>query len=349
MWYPILLTSKEWSMVKNTDLFSFQQRMSELSKKSSPLDRLNVIDWEIFRPILKKVVNKKKGQAGRNPFDVVLKFKILVLQSLYDLSDEQAEFQIKDRFSFMRFLDLDIHDKVPDENTIRVFREQLVNKNLMKKLFEKFHKLLDDSQLISKKGVMIDASIIAAPRQRNSREENKEIKSDKIPEDWETNKAKLAQKDTDARWTKKNNQTFFGYKNHVRADTKSKFIDEYEVTSASVHDSQVACDLLKKAPDNIPIYADSAYSTPDILAEVARKKMKNKICEKGYRNKPLTKFQIKRNRNCSKIRVRVEHVFGDMWHYGGDSLRTIGKARAEFQIGLTNLVYNMRRYEFICR
>lgn len=336
-------------MPKHPDLFSFQQRMEELSKKTNPLDRLDVIDWEIFRPILKKVHKTKQGQVGRKPYDVVLKFKILVLQRLYDLSDEQTEYQIKDRFSFMRFLDLEIHDDVPDENTIRIFREHLTEKKLIEKLFRKFYNVLERNNMISKKGALVDASFVEVPKQRNKREENKQIKSGEIPEEWSKNKPKLAQKDTDARWTQKNNISYYGYKNHIRADKKSKLIEKYCVTSASVHDSQKGVELLKGAPNKIPFYADSAYWTPDILKKLTSKHMKNKICQKGYRNRPLKESQIKRNRSCSKVRARVEHVFGDMHKFGGSMLRCIGIERAEFQIGMINLVYNMRRFAFLCR
>src|SRR5512136_2773831 len=111
-------------------------------------------------------------------------FKVLVLQSLYNLSDERLEFQIRDRISFMRFLDLGLGDAVPDEKTIWLFRQQLTEAGLIKRLFQEFDAFLEDKGFSARKGQIIDASIIEAPRQRNSREENRQIKAGQIPEDW---------------------------------------------------------------------------------------------------------------------------------------------------------------------
>ncbi|MDH5750679.1 MAG: IS5 family transposase [Rhodospirillales bacterium] len=335
-------------MEKQPELFDYQRRMEILSAKRDPLERLNAIDWEIFRPILGQVRRKEPGSAGRNPFDEVVKFKILILQRLYDLSDEQAEFQINDRLSFMRFLGLDFHDKVPDESTIRFFREQLVGLKLMRPIFRKFLRHLKDLGLIFRKGSLIDASIVEVPRQRNSREENRIVKDGGIPPEWPENQARMAQKDVDARWTKKNGVSYFGYKNHVRVDRKGKFVTEYTVTSASVHDSRAARAVLEgHSGEDGPVHGDSAYDTPEIRSLLERRGVRHRFCQKGYRNKPLSEKQKRRNHGISIVRARVEHVFGDIEKFGGDFIRTIGMARAEFQMGLTNLVYNMRRFVFV--
>ena len=182
------------------------------------------------------------------------------------------------------------------------------------------------------------------PRQRNSREENKTIKNGEVPEKWKEKPRKLAQKDTDARWTKKNNQNFFGYKNHVKTDSKSKIITKYQVTQASVHDSQVIDNLLDNKDEGEDFYADSAY-TGQVQEEVISKKgMTNKVHEKGYKNKPLTDEQKADNKTKSKVRARVEHIFGFMENsMNGMQIRSIGIKRAEAIIGLSNLVYNMFR------
>lgn len=334
-------------MARDPELFDFHRRMHQLSEKNDPLERLNVVEWEIFRKLLKKVTKKLPGGVGRPPFDEVMMFKILILQRLYDLSDEQTEYQIKDRLSFMRFLGFDFHSDVPDENTIRNFREKLNEHKLMRKLFDRFNRMLDEKGLISKKGSIIDATIIDVPRQRNTREENEQIKNGETPADWEQNQNKMAQKDTDARWLKQNGRTYYGYKNHARVDRKSKLVEDYTVTPASTHDSEAAAQIIKSAPNDTPLYADSAYHSKVINALIKSKKLEDKVIAKAYRNKPLRKSQIRRNRGISRIRARIEHVFGDMEKIGGDFIRTIGKSRAEFQVGLINLVYNMRRFTFL--
>ena len=114
------------------------------------------------------------------------------------------------------------------------------------------------------------------------------------------------------RWTKKNKQTFFGYKNHVKEDVKSKLITKYKVTSAEVHDSQVTDQLLDVNDKGEPFYADSAYTGEPQEKIIASKGMENRVCEKGYKNRPLTEEQKSNNTEKSRIRSRVS-IFLDLW------------------------------------
>lgn len=192
---------------------------------------------------------------------------------------------------------------------------------------------------------MIDATFVEAPRQRNTREENAKIKTGKSPEDWPENKKR--QKDVDARWTKKNNETHYGYKNHINADEANKLVQDYAVTDAAVHDSQVFDELLDQAPNEDgskrAVYADSAYRSQEHEEKLATGNLPSQICEKGTRGHPLTDVQKETNRIKSKVRARVEHVFGARAQMGGHTVRTIGLARAKVKIGMMNLVYNMKR------
>lgn len=328
--------------VNEVGLFDMEERLMKLTEVKDPLVKLKQrVNWEQFRPILEGALRKEaKGKGGRPPFDYVLMFQILILQRYYNLSDDQAEFQILDRMSFMRFLGLKISDKVPDSKTIWHFREGLTKSGVIEKLFEKFLESLNAAGLILHEGSIVDASFVEVPKQRNNRDENKEIKEGKTPADWDDKKK--AQKDVDARWTKKNNETFYGYKSHVKADAKSKIITKYEVTSAEVHDSQVLEQMLDTADADKLLYGDSAYADQDEILK--QKKIESKINEKGYRNKPLNEAQKATNREKSKVRARVEHIFGFIENsMGGSHLRSIGKTRAKAIIGLMNLTYNMFR------
>lgn len=292
-----------------------------------------------------------KGPGGRPRYDIKLMLKVLMLKRMYNLSFEQTEYQINDRLSFMRFLGLTISDKVPDANTIWNFYNDLSQAQLADKMFDAFKQKLLDEHMILREGSIVDATFVDAPRQRNTREENEKIKAGAIPEDWKKDepkaKHKLRQKDTDARWVTKNKERHFGYKNHVKADQKGKLIDKYTVTDASVHDSQAMPDLITK--DDQAMYADSAYIGSTIAEALASNGIENQICEKGFRNHPLTDEQKDCNRKKSKVRSRVEHIFGFMTgSMNGITVRTIGITRAAFDIGLTNLLYNMRRYCFLC-
>jgi IS5 family transposase len=288
--------------------------------------------------------NEKKSNAGRKPIDVIVMFRMLVLQSLYNLSDEQVEYQVRDRLSFTRFLRLGIEDRIPDGTTLWLFREALGKAGLIEKLFERFGQHLETKGYIARGGQMIDATIVPVPKQRNTREENEEVKAGKTPKAWKQNPAKNRQKDKDARWTKKHGKSFYGYKNHVNADAKRKLIRQYEVTDASVHDSQQFDGLLNQANTSADVYADSAYRSAETEAKLNLRGLRSRIHRRANRNHPLSKVQEDANRRKSRVRARIEHVFGaQQTAPGGRIVRTIGIARAKVKIGLQNLVYNIRR------
>ena len=330
-------------------LFDEEFTKERLSAIGNPLEAISkALDFEMFRASLEnKLLNtNKKNNAGAKPYDVVLLFKILILQRYYGLGDSQVEYQILDRTSFKTFLGLATGDKVPDEKTVWSFRERITKTGLVEELFEQFISFLEEKELILNEGQMIDASFTVAPRQRNTPEENKKIKNGEGNDLWNDKPNKKKHKDIDARWTKKNGETFYGYKNHAKVDTKSKFINKYVVTDASVHDSQVLDDLLEEKDKDQELHADSAYKGEEQDKIIAKYELKNKVHEKGYRNKPLTEKQKANNTKKSKVRARVEHVFGFMEQsMKGLALKSVGIIRATGIIGLINLTYNLFRYE----
>ena len=204
---------------------------------------------------------------------------------------------------------------------------------------------------------MIDATFVEVPKSRNSREDNAKIKAGELPEGWDKDDPATehmrCQKDTDARWTKKNQETHFGYKNHINADAQNKLIRAYAVTPASVHDSQVFDELLDQSTDEEgkkrAAYADSAYRSKEQEEKLQVNGIQSQVCEKGTRATPLTEEQKASNRVKSKTRSRVEHVFAAQAHMGGHLVRTIGIARARVKIAMMNLAYNMRRFVLLCR
>lgn len=186
-------------------LFDDHFLTEKLRKLGNPLYKLDkYIDWKIFEEVVNQPFDKvwkdaKKG--GRPSYNKLMLFKVLVIQALYNLSDEQLEYQILDRSSFKEFLGLKKSDRVPDSRTFWHFREQLIAFGSIESLFRSFNNQLDKSWVFANEGKMVDASFVEVPKQRNTREENIEIKEGKVPSAWKKNK--LAQKDTDARWTKK--------------------------------------------------------------------------------------------------------------------------------------------------
>lgn len=327
--------------------FDFEQRKAQLDAHGNPLKVLEeAIDFEVFRPTLLRVRDKdRKSDAGRKPYDVVLMFKVLILQSLYNLSDHQIEYQVRDRISFMAFLGLGPGDAVPDEKTVWLFREQLTALGLVKVLFEQFDRDLSSSGFCASKGNLVDASIVPVPRQRNRREENQTIKDGCKPASFAQNPCKDRQKDVDARWTVKHGERHFGYKNHVNVDAGHKFVRKYEVTDAATHDSQVIDPLLDANNANRDVYGDAAYRSRAISERLESQGFRDRIHRKATRGGPLNERQKKANKKKSKTRALVEHVFGrQAQKLGGKLIRCIGITRARTVIGLRNLTYNLERY-----
>lgn len=333
-------------MSRARGLFDEQVRLEKLSKKQDPLERLSAhIDFEFFRKPLEQFFDKDvdRSKGGRPAYDYVLMFKILILQRYYNLSDDTIEYAILDRLSFMRFLGLGINDPVPDAKTIWLFRDKLSGQGMVEKLFGHLDKQLDKDGIIVHKGKIVDASIVEVPLQRNNRDENKDLKEGNIPEGWSENK--LRQKDTDARWTRKNGENYFGYKNHIKADIKTKLITGYVTTAANVNDSKVIGELLTRKEDGGQcLYADSAYRSEAIEEMCLSRNIKSRIQQQGYRHKKLTGVQRQLNKNKSKIRARVEHIFGFMTNSMNEMyLQYRNFIRNRAAIGLMNLTYNLFR------
>ena len=329
--------------------FDVDERLAGLSAKGDPLEAIDrLVAWEKFRADIEAVVltpaAERKSEAGRKPIDAIVLFRMLILQSLYNLSDEQIEYQVRDRLSFTRFLKLGIEDRIPDGTTLWLFREKLSKAELIETLFERFGQHLEAKGYIARGGQMVDATIVSVPKQRNTREENDAFKAGQTPEGWEQKPAKNRQKDKDARWTKKHGKSFFGYKNHVNADARHKLIRGYDVTDASVHDSQKLDGLLNNANTSQDVYADSAYRSAETETKLDQRGFNSRIHSRASRNHPLSDAQVEANRRKSKVRARIEHVFGAQQNApGGRIVRTIGIVRARVKIGLQNLVYNIRR------
>lgn len=348
-----MMISHGYKMQGKKGLYDEQFAIERLSDIGNPLEKIsNVIDFEVFRNTLEsKLLNtNKKNNAGAKPFDIVMMFKILILQRYYGLGDKQVEFQIIDRTSFKKFLGLETGDKVPDEKTVWAFRENLTNSGVVTELFNQFLQFLEEKGLIFNEGKLIDASFTVAPRQRNTREENEKIKKGEGNDLWNDQPNKKKHKDIDARWTKKNGEKYYGYKNHAKVDSKSKFINTYTVTDASVHDSQALDNLLDKKDKGQALYADSAYTGEKQKKVIRKYKLKNRVHEKGYSGTPLTDKQKAKNKIKSKTRVRVEHVFGFMEQsMNGLVVKSVGIIRATGIIGLINLTYNLFRFEQVKR
>jgi len=217
-------------------------------------------------------------------------------------------------------------------------------------LFDRFDQVLRDGGFLAMGGQVVDASIVRVPARRNRRGENEAVKSGEVPGGWKDNPHQRAQKDMDARWTKKHGKSHFGYKNHVSVDRRHKLVRRYGVTAAAVHDSQLLDNLLDEANTCPKVWADSAYRSGDAERRLKENGFITQVHRRGKRGKPLSKYQSQVNARRSRVRARVEHVFAFQESaMGGKLVRTIGIARARTKIGMMNLVYNMRRLVWLAR
>ena len=279
----------------NTNLFEEDITIERLSSIGNPLEQLSsLIDFERFRPTLEAVLVKDdcKTPAGRAQFDSVLMFKILILKRYYGLSDEGIEYQIVDRTSFRKFLGISTVDEIPSDKTIWNYQEILTKKGTFDKLFDDFNAELLSKGLFFNEGQIVDASFVEAPRQRNSREENKQIKEGNGDKLWQSNdddseeeknrkRNKKRHKDIDARWTQKGGEDYYGYKAHTKVDRKSKLIKKHLTTPANVHDSQMIGELLDETDRGQTVHLDSGYAGQEAIIEA--KGVIPVICEKGCR------------------------------------------------------------------
>lgn len=342
--------------------FDLSDRYEALSAAGDPLERLAaVVDFEVFRGALISALRRgARDKGGRPPFDPVLMFKVLVLQALYSLSDEACEFQIKDRLSFQRFLGLGLDGRVPDATTVWLFRERLVKARAIDKLFARFDAALKDRGYLAMGGQILDATIVPAPKQRNTEEEKAAIKQGRVPDGWKP--AKVRQKDRDARWTVKYTKAkvkdrtdpgapkpvdlaipMFGYKNHVGIDRAHGLIRTWDTSAANAHDGARLPGLVSKNNTASGVWADTAYRSKKNEAFLAKGMFTSNIHQKKPRGQAMPERIARANAKRSAVRSAVEHVFAGQKHRMGLFIRTIGIARARIKIGMANLACNFQR------
>jgi IS5 family transposase len=348
------------TMVRQPGFFDVEERLRELSAKGDDLERIAaLVDFAQFRPELERAVPRSDGSKGGRPaFDRVVMFKILLLQAMHGLSDERCEYLMVDRLSFMRFLGLGLADPVPDANTIWTFREALKRAGAVERLFARFDATLRDAGFLAMGGQIVDATIVAAPKQRNTEAERAAIKAGQVPEGWAEKPAKLRQKDRDARWTVKFSKArpredgapqvdlavpAFGYKNHVAIDRRHGLIRGWMGTHAAAHDGARLAEVLDGDNTASDVWADTAYRSAKNEAMLQVRGLVSRIHHKKPKGRPMPRRTRRANAAKSAVRSAVEHVFAHQKGLMGAVVRTIGLARARVKIGLANLAYNMRR------
>ena len=223
--------------------------------------------------------------------------------------------------------------------------------------------MTDDRLLPIIAGQIVDATLVPAPKQRNTEEEKEAIKAGQTCEEiWPGESNKAAQKDIDARWTLQiaNKVRYradgsplpkivlptFGYKSHIAIDRCYGFIREGAVTSAAHADGKMLKELVTNDNTSSVVWADSAYRSKANETWLANRALKSKIHRKKPAGRPMPKATARANAKKSAVRAKVEHVFAHQKNCYGLFIRTIGLARAEAKLTLANLAYNFDRLVF---
>lgn len=285
-----------------------------------------LIPWEELAGSIRHLFPDHPG-AGRPYWPAVTMLKCVMLQKWFDLSDPQAEEQLRDRISFRRFVGLSFDDRTPDETTFVNFRKALREAGCASTLFDKVVSILNDKGLILKQGTIVDATIIDAPMgQKVKGEDGFERHT----------------RDRCATYTKNHGTLRHGYKAHIATDTRG-MITDWMFDTAKVHDSQHIDTLTKD--ETLAVYADSAYSSKDRRQRLADDGVTDRIVHKRVRGQTeLTAEQKRHNTTCSKVRAFVEHPRAWMVRQMGYvAVRYRGLSRNALDFSLTAIAYNFKR------
>ena len=326
-----------------TSLFADQEREAKLNKLG---DTLRVLEQHVDFAALAAAVDASaprpgRERGGRPPFPTEMMVRVLLIQQMFNLSDEQMEFQLLDRLSFQRFAGFRSSSQIPDRTTIWTFRERLILAGASESIFDAVNQQLSRQGYLARGGQMIDASIVQAPRQSVSKEEKAIMAEQAMPAEWSPTKRR--QKDIDARWTKKHGKSYFGYKISASADRRYKLIRKIRTSSASEHDTLHFEGVIDPANTSRDIYADKGYIDGEREARLAGQGWRVHIQRKGSKGKPVSAAQERRNKRIAKTRARVEHVFAGLAQMGAKVLRSIGLPRATLQLNWKVATYNLQR------
>ena len=304
-------------------LFGLSDQLKRLSDCGDPLETMGrVVDLEVFRPALDDALAYSDGaKGGRRPYDPVAMFKVLILAAQNTVSDARMEFLIRDRLSWLRFLGFDLGAVTPDENTIRLFRDKLTRAGAIDALFAAFDRSLRERGYLPMGGQIVDATLVAAPKQRNTATEKDAIKAGKsAAEIWPDQPAKAAQKDTDARWTLKFAKVrplpggkpgidiaipSFGYKSSIAICRRYGFIRRGKVTDGARFDGRMLRDVVTNDNTASDVWADTAYRSCSNEAWLRSIGRVSRVHRKKPRGKPMPARTARANAVKSTVRACV--------------------------------------------
>ncbi|MCK5637056.1 MAG: IS5 family transposase [Flavobacteriaceae bacterium] len=305
-----------------------------------------IIDWDKISKIIDKDYSKGKSAVGKPSYDGLLLFKMCLLQSWYGLSDYEVEDRINDSLSFSYFCGMTIEQVAPDHSTLSRFRTALTKTKTFETLFSSINSQLEAHNIIVKKGVIVDASVVDTPL-RPKGKANHKVTQDRAEETIEVKKDYADSVDKDGTWLKKRGKYHFGYKKHHVTDQEGMVLGVL-TTTASKNEISNLDDVLDtvtvELPKDIPLKADKGYQSKKNEKLLKQRNLKNHILKKAVRNKPLTKWEKRFNKLIGKTRFKVERTFGGikLWFKGGIA-RYRGIEKMHTQNLMEAMCYNLYR------
>lgn len=341
---PRIKPSAFWRRQPTTDLFVQDQRQAKLGNFIASLAAMDeLIDFAaIATEVDRACPRPDRSQGSRPPYPTEVMVRLLFIQSLYNLSDEDCEYQVLDRMSFQHFCRLESALHIPDARTLWSFKKRLAKGSLGgNAIFEAVSQQLQAHGYIPRGGQIVDASIVQAPITQAKSEEREALNEGKAPEGLSTKRLKHT--DRDARWTKKHGKSFYGYKLHANADARYKLIRRIKVTAANVDDGQTLKDVLDASNTSSRLLADRGYDAQanrELLREGA---IKDGIARRARPGQERRHRLDARNKAINRIRARGEHVFAGLEQLGGKCVRAMTLAKNELAILIKCAAYNAKR------
>jgi len=305
-----------------------------------------IIDWDKISKIIDKDYSKGKSAVGKPSYDGLLLFKMCLPQSWYGLSDYEVEDRINDSLSFSYFCDMTIEQVAPDHSTLSRFRTVLTETKTFERLFCSINSQLEAHNIIVKRGLIVDASVVDTPL-RPKGKTNHKVTEDRSEETVEVKKDYADSVDKDGTWLKKRGKYHFGYKKHHVTDDEGLVLGVLTTTASKneVANLEEVLDTVNiELPKDIPLKADKGYQSKKNTALLKQRNLKNHILKKAVRNKPLTKWEKRFNKLVGKTRFKVERTFGGikLWFKGGIA-RYRGIEKMHTQNLMEAMCYNLYR------
>jgi len=283
-----------------------------------------------------------RSKGGRPPYPTEVMVRMLFLQALYNLSDEDCEYQVLDRMSFQHFCGLAGELHIPDARTLWSFKQRLAQGGLGgRAIFDAVSLQLQQHGYIPRGGQIVDASIVQAPITQTRADEREALNEGKAPEGWSDKK--LRHSDRDARWTKKHGKSFYGYKLHGNVDARYKLIRRIAVTPANVDDGQTLARVLDPSNTGRQVLADRGYDSQANQELLQAEQLRDGIARRAKPGQEHRRRLDARNRTISRKRARGEHAWAGLQQLGGKVVRAMTLARNELAITLKCAAYNVKR------